>query len=89
MPTLLGLLPPASFAEACGGHDSNEVAHELKKLGFLKTNEGDRLMSKHGVLINGEKKRMRLYAVLDSILEHDITEASDTAGTAGTNGARG
>ena len=87
----LYLIFPEAFAEACGGHDPDEVASELKRLGLLKTTERKRLKSKHTVTINGEDRRIRLYAVWDQILEFDYAEATNAASqiTDGATGASG
>lgn len=78
------------FAEACGGHNPQDVAGELQKLGFLHDSEKHRYMYKCTVMVNGESKRPRFYAVLDDLLEYDPAENSNSAefnGTDGTGGA--
>ena len=63
----LFLFTPEGFAEACHGHDPTEVARELNRRGLLTRNERDRYTSKHQVVIAGEHKRLRLYAIKASI----------------------
>src|SRR3569623_291228 len=78
------------FAEACGGHNPKDIAREIQKIGFLHTNEKDRYMYKCMVMVNGENKRQRLYAVSDAILEFDPSEktpnSAEFTGTGGTGG---
>jgi len=78
------------FAEACGGHNPKDIAREVQKLSFLHTNEKDRYMYKCTVMVNGESKRLRLYAVSDAVLEFDPAEESpvllEFIGTDGTGG---
>jgi len=87
----LYMFTPEGFAEACGGHNLKDIAREIQKLGFLHTNEKDRYMYKCTVVVNGESKRLRLYAVSDAILEFDPTDESPTSseftGIDGTGGA--
>ena len=79
-----------AFAEACGGHNPKDIAREIQKLGFLHANEKDRCMYKCTVVVNGESKRLRLYAVSDAILEFDPAEEDTSSpeftGTDGTGG---
>jgi len=74
------------FKEACHDHDPVEVGRELKKRGLLFMNEGDRLVSRHAIAINGADQRLRLYAVKAAILEHDFAAFAKTSGTDGTAG---
>lgn len=80
-----------AFVEACGGYNPKDIAREIQKLGFLHANEKDRYMYKCTVVVNGESKRLRLYAVLDAILEFDPAEETpappEFTGTDGTGGA--
>jgi len=86
----LYMFTPDAFAEACGGHNPDDVAGELKKLGFLHVNEDDRYRYKCTVTVNGERKRPRLYAVSDDLLEFDPAEEDpalpEFTGTDGTGG---
>src|SRR3569623_415075 len=84
------MFTPEAFAEACGGHNSKDIAREIQKLGFLHVNEKDRYMYKCTVTVNGESKRLRLYAVSDAILEFDPAEESPVLlEFTGTDGAGG
>ena len=87
----LYMFTPDAFSEACGGHNPDDVAGELKKLGFLHVNENDRYRYRCTVTVNGERKRPRLYAVSDDLLEYDPTEeepnSAECVGTDGTGGA--
>lgn len=81
---------PEIFAEACGGHNPKDVAREIQKLGFLHANEKDRYLYKCTVMVNGESKRPRFYAVSDDLLEFDAEEENSNlpkvTGTDGTGG---
>lgn len=70
----LYLFTEGGFYEACGGNDVKEVARELYKRDLLFKNETDRLVSRHQVTQHGNIKRMRFFAVKDSILEYDFTD---------------
>lgn len=86
----LYMFTPDAFAEACGGHNPDDVAGELKKLGFLHVNEHDRYRYKCTITVNGERKRPRLYAVSDDLLEFDpAEEAPDSPEFTGTDGTGG
>lgn len=83
------LFTPEGFAEACHGHDPTEVARELNRRDLLTRNERDRYTSKHQVVIAGEHKRLRLYAIKADILEHEVTETIDVENHDGTDGTGG
>lgn len=90
----LYLFTSDGFRDACSGCDHKVVAQELNALGLVFKNDGSRLTSKHMVAIDGQNKRMRLYAVRSAILEHDFAEGSFLnrncwdSGTAGTLASR-
>lgn len=80
------------FAEACGGHNPKDIAREIQELGFLHTNEKDRCVYKCMVMVNGENKRLRIYAVCDAILEfvpaEEATHHQNSLGQMGQAGQR-
>jgi uncharacterized protein (DUF927 family) len=63
----LFLLTPAGLREALEGHPAHEVARHLKDYGWLFTNEGDKMRSKHRV--TGFDRPLNLYAVRDALLD--------------------
>ncbi len=81
----LYLFTTNGFAEVCNGQNINEVAKDLKEMGFLQINDSNRLKSKHSIYINGVQRRSRFYSVPACILSFDELE-SIRAGEDGANG---
>jgi len=73
------------FKEACGPHSLEAVRTALREHGLLHSNEPGRPTYKTTVHINGSPSRLRVYAVLRDIVEHDFTSV-EQAGTGGTHG---
>jgi uncharacterized protein (DUF927 family) len=67
----LFLFTPEGFREAANGHDPEEVARELHRCGLLMR-DGRNMKPKYSIMLGGAFNRIRLYAVKNTILEHDF-----------------
>ena len=71
------VLPDVFKREVCKGFDHKEVAHVMKRRGFLKTDEG-RLTLQHRLPTMG---KTRCFLVLPSLFEFDQDADSDRTAT--------
>jgi len=67
----LFLFTAEGFREAANGHDPEEVAQELYRCRLLMR-DGRNMKPKYSIMLGGAFNRIRLYAVKNTILEHDF-----------------
>ena len=87
----LVLMTSSSFRDACGGHNAQSVAQQLRSLDLLHQNNGDKLQSRfaardlvlQGVPGPGGASHPSLYAVDLRILEQDFETRKGSATGAG------